>query len=145
MAPPLRGIIITIMSTLVPRGGWKSEFPAIGPIVSGVKKRRPTNKVLWELKIINDCDDHQQQQQTNKQASKNKKMKWLSDYRSRRCDSESPLNVPQLANYASFRPLQSSGKSHLFNVYVKLNFLLIQNQSKNKNCKIRCSIIVKIL
>ena len=52
MAPPLRGIIITITttSTLVPRGGLKSDFPAIGPIVSGVKKRRPTNKVLWEKK-----------------------------------------------------------------------------------------------
>ena len=54
MAPPLRGIItITITTTtLVPRGGLKSDFPAIGPIASGVKKRRPTNKVLWEPMII---------------------------------------------------------------------------------------------
>ena len=55
MATPLRGIITTtiiiITSTLVPRGGWKSDFPAIGPIVSGVKKRRPTNKVLWEKEV----------------------------------------------------------------------------------------------
>ena len=37
----------------MPQGVWKSKFPATDSLVSGVKKRRPTNKVLWEQKTNN--------------------------------------------------------------------------------------------